>query len=560
MVSRRALLCGLAGSLAGLLSCDPGGTECPLPEQDRIDGKCVSLGQVRLNSVGFLPDRKKIASVAGAGERFIVRRADGTVALEGSTSGPLHDPDTGEDLTLADFSALSETGDFYVDVPGVGRSPTFHIAPDVYATALATAMLGLTGQRCGGAVSLTLEGSKYAHGICHGNDARLDFLTGASDIKPSRKGWHDAGDYGKYTVNGAFAAGVVLKAWEHFADKLKGLSFDVPEHGGPLPDLLAEVRWELEWLLTLQAPDGTVAHKVTALHFEALSTAPEADVEARYFAPPGTAATAAFTAVMAQAARIYTVYDGAFSAACLAAAKLSYAYLRATPAQQKPDLSAFTTGEYQTDDADDRLWAAAELWETTGDAEALSDLESHAAGVQIELRWDWSNVGNLGLFTYVLSSRPGKNAAVASAVKASAITIADTIVAGTAQHGYGRAVGAQYYWGINGVEARTCMNLIVAHKLDPKEAYLDAAAQQVDHLFGRNPYGRSMVTGIGHRPPIAPHHRPSVADHKPWPGLLVGGPWPMATSWVDDAMNYKTNEVAINWTAALIYALAAFSP
>src|SRR5262249_41650368 len=156
-----------------------------------------------------------------------------------------------------------------------------------------------------------------------------------------------AGDYGKYTVNGAFAAGVVLKAWEHFEAKLGALSFDVPEHGGPLPDLLAEVRWELLWLLTLQQPSGAVSHKVTAKALEPLAPAPEADGQPRSFAPTGPAATAAFVAVMAQAARIYAPYDSAFSASCLDAAKLSYTYLVATPVDQRPDLSAFKTGDYQ---------------------------------------------------------------------------------------------------------------------------------------------------------------------------------------------------------------------
>jgi len=76
----------------------------PLPDEERVGGTCVSLGKVRLNSVGFLPDRKKIASVAGAGPTFAVHRADGSVALQGSTTGPLADADTGEDLHFADFS------------------------------------------------------------------------------------------------------------------------------------------------------------------------------------------------------------------------------------------------------------------------------------------------------------------------------------------------------------------------------------------------------------------------------------------------------------------------
>ncbi|HSY39846.1 MAG TPA: glycoside hydrolase family 9 protein [Polyangia bacterium] len=34
-------------------------------------------------------------------------------------------------------------------------------------------------------------------------------------------GWHDAGDYGKYVNNGAFSAGMLLAAWEHFQPTLE---------------------------------------------------------------------------------------------------------------------------------------------------------------------------------------------------------------------------------------------------------------------------------------------------------------------------------------------------
>jgi endoglucanase len=44
----------------------------------------------------------------------------------------------------------------------------------------------------------------------------------------------------------------------------------------------------------------------------------------------------------------------------------------------------------------------------------------------------------------------------------------------------------------------------------------------------------------------------------PWPGNLVGGPWPTGADWRDLEDDYRTNEVAINWNGALIYALAAF--
>jgi endoglucanase len=90
--------------------------------------------------------------------------------------------------------------------------------------------------------------------------------------------------------------------------------------------------------------------------------------------------------------------------------------------------------------------------------------------------------------------------------------------------------------------------------------YRETCLDALNHLFGRNGYGRSFVTGVGFHPPLHPHDRRSGGDNvaDPWPGYLVGGPHPRAGDWHDEQTDYRTNEIAINWNAALVYALAAF--
>jgi endoglucanase len=521
------------------------------------DNKCWSEYAVRVDSVGMIPDRVKLASYVGPSAPFSVHAASDGAVVFSDTSRAVRNADTGEDLGIADFSAVTEPGTYYVDVPGVGESPRFRIGNNAYQSAFHAVFLGLHGQRCGTSVSIRYDGMDFNHGACHLNDALLTRATGESLTRDTLGGWHDAGDYGKYTVNGAFAVAFLLKAWEHFRPAMEALDLPIPERGGVIPDLLDEARWQVAWLLTTQFADGTATHKVTALNFEGM-VLPTNDTQARYYAPAGTAATADLAAIMAMAARIYAPYDPAFSDACLAAAERSYAYLKAHPEDQPPNLSEFHTGSYMTQDVDDRLWAAAELWETTGSPEALADFEQRAANGVILSEWDWSNLQNLGYFTYLLSARPEKNQELVKRLESSAIDAANRIAANADAHGYGRGLGSGYYWGINGTVARATMNLQVAHRIDPQSRYLDAAVQQLGHLFGRNYYGRSFVTGVGHYPATNPHHRPSVAGRKIWPGLLVGGPWPKATDWVDTAADYKTNEIAINWNAALLYALAGF--
>jgi endoglucanase len=140
------------------------------------------------------------------------------------------------------------------------------------------------------------------------------------------------------------------------------------------------------------------------------------------------------------------------------------------------------------------------------------------------------------------------------------LSAADSIVKTRNAHAYGRPLGSRYYWGCNGSVARQTLVLRGAYRLSSKTEYLETALDALNYLFGRNPYGRSFVTGLGHRPPLRPHDRRSGGDKvpDPWPGYLIGGPHPRATSWKDEQGDYRTNEIAINWNAALIHALAIF--
>ena len=192
----------------------------------------------------------------------------------------------------------------------------------------------------------------------------------------------------------------------------------------------------------------------------------------------------------------------------------------------------------------------------------LADLETRIKSVQgqFDVNWDWGEVKNLGLFTYLFSKRDGRDEALVAKVRENLLSSADEIVQTRNAHGYGRPLGTLYYWGCNGGVARQTLNLCAAYRVSPKPEYLETALDAVNHLFGRNYYGRSFVTGLGDRPPMHPHDRRSGGDNvvDPWPGYLVGGAHPKATDWHDIQDDFRTNEIAINWNAALIYALAAF--
>jgi endoglucanase len=516
---------------------------------------------IRIDSVGYLPRAPKVATIVTNASRFAVVRTDtAKIAHTGTLQGPVANPDTGESLWLADFSALEQPGEYRLEVDGLSASASFRIDPGVYRDPFRVVVRGMYLWRCGTAVQGTHNGQTFAHGPCHLEDAWLDFVGIPGERLDATGGWHDAGDYNKYVVNAGVTVGAMLRAWEDFEPAIRQVTLGLPEAGQPMPEFLAELRWELDWLLKMQRTDGSAFHKLSTTNFGGFML-PDQEKARRYLTPVGTAATADLVAMLAQAARVFRSIDADLAAKYLDAAKRGRVFLRAHPEDRRPDLAGFSTGGYGTRDPDDRLWAAAEFWETTGDREALGELENRLREAQgkVEVDFDWSNVRNLGLITYLRSAQVGRDAALVTLVQSNLMATADTIVATARKHGYARPLGDRYYWGCNGSVARQALPLMAAHRLTGNAAYRNATLDALHHLFGRNVFGRSFVTGLGHRPPLFPHDRRSGGDkvEDPWPGYLVGGPNPGAADWKDEQKDFRTNEIAINWNGALIYALAA---
>ena len=522
---------------------------------------------IRLNSCGFLPDGvKRVTVLAGTDgiapveARVLCAETGGTV-WSGVFSPPVRTgvEDTDEWLVTADFSGLANEGAYFLEVEGLGRSAVFLIRRAVWNEPYRLVARAMYLWRCGCAVRGEWRGKSYGHGPCHCDDGYLDHVGGAAGTRRDASGgWHDAGDYNKYVVNAGVSVGLMFRAWEHFRARIEAVPLELPESGNGTPDLLNELRYEFDWLFKMQFEDGRVAHKVTAKTFD-YRDVPEGDTDRRFFCPWGTAATACFVAMMALGSRHFKEFDAAYAARCLAAARLSWACLRRHPDHVEPDQSAFATGGYAANDASHRLWAAAELWESTGEEEFLGDFERRVVTVEFNPGGPvWYDVEDLALGVYLEASRlENRDAGLVARLTASLFSRVNVIVAEAERNPHGRPLGGRkgsWEWGGNGRVAGQTYQLHLADRLRPDSAHRRAAQQALAYLFGRNFHGRSYVTGLGANPPENPHDRRGGA----WPGYLVGGPWPTGRDWFDVEADYRTNEIAINWNAALIYALAAF--
>jgi len=564
-----------------------------------VPGTTLADGPVHLDQHGYVPVDEKRVAVAVLADSFEVRCAgSGETVIAGPlTLRRLADPASGDDVYEGDFSALAVPGLYSVHVPGVGDSPTFLVADGAYDTLYRWLLKGLYYQRCGTAIS-SQYGGDWTHDICHAGGpsvASYDWVTTGGTPGGYRNtigGWHDAGDYGKYATNNAYTIGVLLQAYELWPGSYAHDDCGIPESGNGVPDLLDEARWSLDWMFTMQDPDGAVRHRESSPWYVD-DYIPEEDPLTRYYTDESSDATAVHAAAMAIAARVFAPVDPVFAAACSTSAEDAWAWLGANPDRVPVggfvNLYGHTGATYILgSETGRRLWAAAEMFRLTGDTGARAFFDAHwGDGLDFNGIWypdSWGDVANLGAFSY--RDAPGATGSVVSgnwwSVENSTLSSAGQWESRRNQDGY-RCVAAvdggsgDYYWGFTGVILRYAWTLLQAYRYGGDPAFEAIAREQLHYILGHNPMGKVYITGIGTRPVLHAHGAWNLAGGytaiedslcNPVPYSLVGGPnhadnsdiSPYPAKCYEDIAdpdyyykgNYTLNETSVNIQASLI--------
>jgi|GEM_PF-795883 endoglucanase len=552
---------------------DGGGSTCSPPINYNI----------RLNQIGFYPNLDKIAIVAGnpAAGSFSIQSLDLSATFFTGTLGASATWSySNETVRAADFSTFTTPGTYVLYVPGVGYSPPFIINPDAFNILSKTVLKGYYYKRASTAIT-SQYGGVYARAEGHPDTGVQIHASAASPGRPagtvvsSPKGWYDAGDYGSYVVNSGISTYTLLSSYEHFQSYYDTLPLNIPESGDGIPDILNEIKWNLDWMLTMQDPyDGGVYHKKTTLAFSPFEM-PDADQAQRYLIGKATAATFDFAAVMAVAYRAYLPYDATYANQCLAAAKSAYTWGIANPGITFSNPSDVSTGEYGDGTlTDEKEWAATELYISTKDNSyyANSFKNTNSYGIP-----SWPTVNTLGIISLVHHRKnlTALGFADTTAIKNKLFAIANPIrtyktTSSAYKTGMGTNGNADFIWGSNSValnEGIICMSAYLATK---DLTYLNTAISELDYILGRNATTYSLVSGLGSKPVMNPHDRISSSDGivNPIPGWMAGGPntdsrgdcgasaYPStykACSYVDNSCSYSTNEIAINWNAPLVF-------
>jgi endoglucanase len=535
------------------------------------------LRTITVNQIGYPVGGEKIAVFTGAEHDFQVVDVDhGNVVFEGQTGAPRFDEASGVTVHTGDFSEVHAVGRYRIEQGEGIASASFIISDKPYHELQQGLLKAFYYYRCG--VELTEEyAGEWKHKACHTAEG---IVYGETERRlDCSGGWHDAGDYGKYSGPGAKAIADLFLAYELYPSAFVS-AIPIPESRGITPDVLLECKVELDWLFKMQDyRTGGVYHKLTTLSFPGLDVMPEADTADLYFSPVSSTATGDFAGVMAMAARIYEPFDSAYAKKCLDAATLAWEWL-----VQHPDAPGFinppeiSTGEYgDGNDKDERYWAAAELYRTTGKEEY-----HHAVMQLVELSFPkyslgWADMGGYGTLAYLLNGEDLSDRALYASLRGGLLAEADRLVEQSRGDGYRISLKEDdYIWGSNMLVMNNAMLLVVAEYFSDDMSFADCALDHLHYLMGRNVLDISYVTGFGDHPVMHPHHRPSVGDHvtDPVPGLVSGGPdrglhdeyvvehlqgKPAAQCFADHELSYSTNEVTIYWNSPAVFVTARFN-
>ena len=514
---------------------------------------------ININQVGYRPDSRKVAvfrDVKDQTEFKVVNAETKETVYTGKLENKKENKSADEINWQGDFSSVKEAGKYYISCDGLDNSYTFEIGDKVYSNLIDDSVRMLYLQRCG----VKVEDSEFGHDACHTSMATI---YGTSEKIDVSGGWHDAGDYGRYVVPAAKAVADLLYAYEA-APELYSDSIGIPESGNGTPDVLDEARFELEWMLKMQASDGGVYHKVSCATFPAY-VMPTKETGELIVTPVSSTATADFCASMALASEFYKDHDADFAKKCMDAAEKAWAWLEKNPNFLFSNPKDIVTGEYgDRTDKDERYWAAVQMYRATGDKKYISGVSSTYTGL------DWSTVGDYGNIALLTMKDADKSSDLYAKAKAAVINQADSMVKTVDASSYGSSI-TEYNWGSNMTIANSGIILGLAERLTGEQKYMNAANAQLGYLLGVNPVATCFVSGYGTVSPENPHHRPSMAVGHAMKGMLAGGvnqnledsaakayckESPAAKCFIDNSESYSTNEITIYWNSPLTYLLS----
>ena len=303
-----------------------------------------SLPSILVNQVGYACQSDKTALFQGdrIPDTFSVVDAESRqVVYSGQIEQRENAEGTDEQICYGDFTELETAGTYYIQAAKIGQSYTFVIGDNPYGELYHAALKKYYYNRCGLTLSSELAG-EAARNACHAREAQLK--DEASVSLEVSGGWHVDEMSNRDVAKGCQTADYLLLAYELYPEVFDDQA-GIPESGNEIPDVLDEVKYEIDWLLKMQdATSGAVYAGVSSVDNKASGYL-------LYVDGINMNVTIRFAATLAKFSYLYQDYDRVFATQCLQAADRAYRY----------------AGKYLNDITQEEYFhAAAELYRATG--------------------------------------------------------------------------------------------------------------------------------------------------------------------------------------------------
>lgn len=464
---------------------------------------------------------------------------------------------SGDRIWWFNFSSITAEGNYYIyDPTNNKRSFIFEIDDDVYVDVLKQSVRMFFYQRSGFAKT-SAYAYEWSDGASHLGtqqdlDCRLVTNPQPSNSKQLHGGWYDAGDYNKY-VNFAYNPlhDMLLAYLERPA--IWTDDYNIPESGNGIPDLLDEIKWEMDWVRRMQLADGSVLMKVSVTDFSGESP-PSEDSGFRRYAPAQSSATRSAASIFALGAIAYDktgipalqLYADTLQAAAINA----WNWITANPGYSNYNNAGFVNvsseiSEYQQKAV--QVGAAVLLFSLTGNSTYRTYVDNNYLTLQPMAWWYWypfeSIIQDLLLYYTTI---PGATTAVKNEIINRFNSSMDTQEYGLLAY-TNKYCGYRAYlkyndntWGSNstrGHAGSTYYNVIHYDLETDTVPYRNAALGYLNFLHGVNPISTVMLTNMydfGAEKPANEMYHSWFADgtiydnaitstHGPAPGYQTGG-------------------------------------
>ncbi len=395
---------------------------------------------------------------------FEIRKAvDDTTVFTASISWP-------EDGTVGCgfFTDFQTDGDYYIYAEGLGYSCSFSIGDDVYDTIYKSALRQFYLNRCGIALTQEYAGDD-ARGICHSDLATLE--ENSSVTLDITGGWHLDSNADRDVETGCLIIDNLLFAYEMNPDVFTD-DCGIPESSNGVPDMLDEVRYEVNWLLKMQ-DTGT-----GGVYTSALTNAKKGEnlsMAAVVVTKVTPESTVNFAATLAWCSYVYAEIDSVFSKKCLMAAESAYDAAASMGALGKNDAS---------------FLAAAQLYRMTGEKTYENCLSTYFKSSTFEADFILKDYLFLGGICYLKTTKP-VNKDVCSKIMNALIGEAETISVASKKSDY--MVSTDDYEDVASL-LRNMRCLTVTNHIIYSQEYVEIIENHAHFLLGSGPTGANLAT------------------------------------------------------------------